>query len=108
MQLYPILFPDFLLIFRDMVEGMRMDLWKSKYNNSDKLYLYCYYVAGIKDELTKAGLSDEDIFARRVTDKWRIFMKKQIQRTRKFFDEAEKGVIELSSASRWPNKKVVT
>ncbi|MCD9559162.1 hypothetical protein HAX54_016985 [Datura stramonium] len=29
-------------------------------------------------------------------------MKKQIQRARKFFDEAEKGVTELSSASRWP------
>ncbi|KAK4713379.1 hypothetical protein R3W88_019286 [Solanum pinnatisectum] len=31
-----------------------------------------------KDELTKARLADEDIFAGRVTDKWRIFMKKQI------------------------------
>lgn len=29
-------------------------------------------------------------------------MKKQIQRARKFFDQAEKGVAELSSASRWP------
>jgi len=55
-----------------------------------------------QDELAQAGLSDEDIFAGRVTDKWRIFMKKQIQRARKFFDEAEKGVTELSSASRWP------
>ncbi|KAG5589867.1 hypothetical protein H5410_040381 [Solanum commersonii] len=109
--------------FRDMVEGMRMDLWKSRYINFDELYIYCYYVSGTvglmsvpimgiapeskattksKDELTKSGLSDEDIFAGRVTDKWRIFMKKQIQRARKFFDEAEKGVIELSSATRWP------
>lgn len=55
-----------------------------------------------QDELAQAGLSDEDIFAGKVTDKWRIFMKKQIQRARKFFDEAEKGVTELSSASRWP------
>uniref|UniRef100_M1BZF4 15-cis-phytoene synthase n=1 Tax=Solanum tuberosum TaxID=4113 RepID=M1BZF4_SOLTU len=109
-----------------MVEGMRMDLWKSRYINFDELYIFCYYVAGTvgmmsvpimgiapeskattmsKDELTKSGLSDEDIFAGRVTDKWRIFMKKQIQRARKFFDEAGKGVIELSSATRWPNKK---
>lgn len=29
-----------------MVEGMRMDLWKSRYMNFDELYLYCYYVAG--------------------------------------------------------------
>ncbi|KAG5612156.1 hypothetical protein H5410_023437, partial [Solanum commersonii] len=140
--------------FRDMVEGMRMNLWKFLYNNFDELYLYCYYVAstvglmsvpdmgiapeskattesvynaalalGIatqltnilrdigekfsaiacsyetykakllgpcaaramnhlvpQDELAQAGLSDEDIFAGRVTDEWRIFMKKQIQR----------------------------
>ncbi|KAG5622969.1 hypothetical protein H5410_008187 [Solanum commersonii] len=149
-------FPVDIQPFRDMVEGMRMDLWKSRYNNFDELYLYCYYVAGTvglmsvpimgiapeskattesvynaalalgianqltnilrdvgedarrgrvylpQDELAQAGLSDEDIFAGRVTDKWRIFMKKQIQRARKFFDEAEKGVTELSSASRWP------
>ncbi|KAG5608363.1 hypothetical protein H5410_019644 [Solanum commersonii] len=41
-----------------------------------------------QDELAQAGLSDEDIFAGRVTDEWRIFMKKQIQRARKFFYEA--------------------
>nr|AIX87518.1 phytoene synthase 2 [Lycium ruthenicum] len=149
-------FPVDIQPFRDMVEGMRMDLWKSRYKNFDELYLYCYYVAGTvglmsvpimgiapeskattesvynaalslgianqltnilrdvgedarrgrvylpQDELAQAGLSDEDIFAGRVTDKWRNFMKKQIQRARKFFDEAEKGVLELSSASRWP------
>nr|AIT18248.1 phytoene synthase 2Ad [Eriobotrya japonica] len=32
--------------FRDMVEGMRLDLRKSRYQNFDELYLYCYYVAG--------------------------------------------------------------
>ncbi|PNX83673.1 phytoene synthase chloroplastic-like [Trifolium pratense] len=32
--------------FKDMIEGMRMDLRKSRYNNFDELYLYCYYVAG--------------------------------------------------------------
>lgn len=55
-----------------------------------------------QDELTQAGISDEDIFAGKVTDKWRNFMKKQIKRARMFFDEAEEGVSELSSASRWP------
>nr|QQR34458.1 chloroplast phytoene synthase 2 [Capsicum annuum] len=149
-------FPVDIQPFRDMDEGMRMDLWKSRYMNFDELYLYCYYVAGTvglmsvpimgiapeskattesvynaalalgianqltnilrdvgedarrgriylpQDELAQAGLSGEDIFAGRVTDKWRIFMKKQIQRARKFFDQAEKGVAELSSASRWP------
>lgn len=71
--------------------------------------MYCFPCSGRRgrvylpqDELAQAGLSDEDIFAGRVTDKWRIFMKKQIQRARKFFDEAEKGVTELSAASRFP------
>jgi phytoene synthase len=142
--------------FKDMIEGMRLDLRKSRYNNFDELYLYCYYVAGTvglmsvpvmgispqtkastesiynaalalgianqltnilrdvgedarrgrvylpQDELAKAGLSDDDIFRGKVTDKWRNFMKGQIKRARMFFDEAEKGVSELSSASRWP------
>ncbi|KAL0887727.1 hypothetical protein Bca101_011710 [Brassica carinata] len=142
--------------FRDMIEGMRMDLRKSRYKNFDDLYLYCYYVAGTvglmsvpvmgidpkskattesvynaalalgianqltnilrdvgedarrgrvylpQDELAQAGLSDEDIFAGKVTDKWRNFMKMQLKRARMFFDEAEKGVTELDAASRWP------
>ncbi|KAG4953033.1 hypothetical protein AAZX31_14G030300 [Glycine max] len=142
--------------FKDMIEGMRVDLRKSRYNNFDELYLYCYYVAGTvglmsvpvmgiapesnassesiynaalalgianqltnilrdvgedarrgrvylpQDELAQAGLSDDDIFRGRVTDKWRKFMKGQIKRARMFFDEAERGVAELNSASRWP------
>lgn len=55
-----------------------------------------------QDELAQAGISEEDIFAGKVTDKWRNFMKKQIKRARKFFDDAEIGVKELSPASRWP------
>ncbi|KAK9924162.1 hypothetical protein M0R45_032545 [Rubus argutus] len=142
--------------FKDMVEGMRLDLRKSRYKNFDELYLYCYYVAGTvglmsvpvmgiapeskastesvynaalalgianqltnilrdvgedarrgrvylpQDELAQAGLSDDDIFRGKVTDKWQSFMKGQIKRARMFFDEAEKGVAELNSASRWP------
>ncbi|ONK64201.1 uncharacterized protein A4U43_C07F23190 [Asparagus officinalis] len=149
-------FPVDIQPFKDMIEGMRMDLKKSRYNNFDELYLYCYYVAGTvglmsvpvmgiapeslattesvynaalalgianqltnilrdvgedarrgriylpQDELAQAGLSDEDVFNGKVTDKWRNFMKKQIKRARMFFEEAEKGVTELSQASRWP------
>lgn len=29
-----------------MIQGMRMDLVKSRYKTFDELYLYCYYVAG--------------------------------------------------------------
>ncbi|XP_074590803.1 phytoene synthase 2, chloroplastic-like [Curcuma longa] len=142
--------------FRDMIEGMRLDLKKSRYKNFSELYLYCYYVAGTvglmsvpvmgiaqeskattesvysaalalgianqltnilrdvgedasrgriylpQDELAQAGLSDEDIFNGKVTDKWRSFMKNQIKRARVFFQEAEIGVTELNQASRWP------
>ena len=55
-----------------------------------------------QDELAHAGLSDDDIFAMKVTNKWRVFMKKQIKRARTFFAQAEEGVTQLSSASRWP------
>lgn len=55
-----------------------------------------------QDELAQAGLSDDDIFAGKVTDKWRNFMKSQIKRARMCFNEAEKGVTELDEASRWP------
>lgn len=142
--------------FRDMIEGMRMDLVKSRYQSFDELYLYCYYVAGTvglmtvpvmgispdsgadpetvyqgalalglanqltnilrdvgedarrgriylpQDELAMAGLSEEDIFVGRVTDKWRSFMKGQIARARAFFRQAEQGAAELNQESRWP------
>ncbi|WVZ78373.1 hypothetical protein U9M48_026095 [Paspalum notatum var. saurae] len=55
-----------------------------------------------QDELAQAGLSDEDIFNGVVTNRWRSFMKMQIKRARMFFEEAERGVTELSQASRWP------
>nr|TKS05025.1 hypothetical protein D5086_0000137190 [Populus alba] len=31
---------------RDMIEGMRMDTRKFRYDNFQELYMYCYYVAG--------------------------------------------------------------
>ncbi|XP_072977948.1 phytoene synthase 2, chloroplastic-like [Typha angustifolia] len=55
-----------------------------------------------RDELAQAGISEEDVFEGRVTDRWRSFMKSQIRRARMFFQEAEKGVSSLSQASRWP------
>ncbi|RWR81920.1 phytoene synthase 2, chloroplastic-like protein [Cinnamomum micranthum f. kanehirae] len=149
-------FPVDIQPFKDMIEGMRLDLRKSRYMNFDELYLYCYYVAGTvglmsvpvmgiapdskastecvynaalalgianqltnilrdvgedarrgriylpQDELARSGLSEDDIFKGKVTEKWRNFMKGQIKRARMFFDEAEKGVTELNAASRWP------
>ncbi|KAK9103936.1 hypothetical protein Sjap_021190 [Stephania japonica] len=150
-------FPVDIEPFKDIIEGMRMDLQKSRYMNFDELYLYCYYAPGTaglmsvpvmgilpeskastesvynaalafgisnlltnilrdvgqvldlafhdselcifarrgrvylpQDELAKAGLSYEDIFAGKVIDKWRIFMKSQIKRARMFFDQADR------------------
>lgn len=149
-------FPVDIQPFRDMIEGMRMDLVKARYQNFDELYLYCYYVAGTvglmsvpvmgiapeskatvesvynaalalgianqltnilrdvgedarrgrvylpQDELAQFGLSEDDIFDGKVTDKWRAFMKNQIKRARLFFNVAEKGAVELDKDSRWP------
>ncbi|XP_024383534.1 phytoene synthase 2, chloroplastic [Physcomitrium patens] len=149
-------FPVDIQPFRDMIDGMRMDMVKSRYANFDELYLYCYNVAGTvglmsvpvmgiapeskattesvynnalalgianqltnilrdvgedarrgriylpQDELARFGISDADIFAGKVSDKWRAFMKDQIKRARVFFVEAEKGVRELDKDSRWP------
>ncbi|RWW12087.1 hypothetical protein GW17_00024260 [Ensete ventricosum] len=53
-----------------------------------------------QDELARFGLSDDDIFTGKVTDKWRSFMKNQIRRARMFFRTAEDGVTELDQASR--------
>ncbi|KAA0040063.1 hypothetical protein IC582_009777 [Cucumis melo] len=39
-------FPIDMKPFRDMIEGMRMDTKKCRYENFEELYLYCYYVAG--------------------------------------------------------------
>jgi len=39
-------FPLDIQPFRDMIDGMRMDLVKSRYHTFDELYEYCYKVAG--------------------------------------------------------------
>ncbi|KAJ7955406.1 Phytoene synthase [Quillaja saponaria] len=39
-------FPLDIKPFRDMIEGMRMDTRKCRYETFQELYLYCYYVAG--------------------------------------------------------------
>ncbi|TYH66678.1 hypothetical protein ES332_D06G139700v1 [Gossypium tomentosum] len=142
--------------FRDMIEGMRMDTRKSRYESFQELYLYCYYVAGTvglmsvpvmgiapesfvsaytiynaalylgignqltnilrdvgedalrgrvylpQDELAQFGLTDKDVFSRKVTDAWRDFMKEQIIRARSFFNLAEEGASQLDKDSRWP------
>lgn len=55
-----------------------------------------------QDELAQFGLSDKDVFSRKVTDSWREFMKQQITRARFYFNMAEEGASHLNKASRWP------
>ncbi|KNA22678.1 hypothetical protein SOVF_031960, partial [Spinacia oleracea] len=55
-----------------------------------------------QDELREFGLTDRDIFSRNVSERWREFTKKQIERARYYYDLAEQGVSQLNSASRWP------
>ncbi|KAL2540852.1 Phytoene synthase [Abeliophyllum distichum] len=55
-----------------------------------------------QNELAKYGLSDKDVFSRKVTDGWREFMKEQISRARFYFNQAEEGASQLDKASRWP------
>jgi phytoene synthase len=45
-----------------------------------------------QEEIRAFGLSDADIFQCRVTDKYRAFMKFQIQRARDYYKIAEEGV----------------
>lgn len=53
-------------------------------------------------ELAQFGLTDKDVFSRKVTDAWRDFMKEQIIRARSFFNLAEEGASQLDKDSRWP------
>ncbi|MBE9038887.1 15-cis-phytoene synthase CrtB [aff. Roholtiella sp. LEGE 12411] len=39
-------FPMDIQPFRDMIAGQRMDLYRSRYETFEELYLYCYRVAG--------------------------------------------------------------
>mmetsp|Transcript_12346 Transcript_12346/g.26669 ORF Transcript_12346/g.26669 Transcript_12346/m.26669 type:complete len:397 (+) Transcript_12346:362-1552(+) len=157
-------FPLDIQPFRDMIEGMRMDLVKTRYETFDELYEYCYRVAGtvglmsmpvmgidpsykgpmekvyraalalgtanqltniLRDvgedikqrnriyvpmqELREYGISEEDLLAHvhspsssGVDDRWRAFMKFQIERSQQYFRDAESGVDWLDGKARWP------
>lgn len=55
-----------------------------------------------QDELAQFGLCDEDVFSRKVSERWKAFMKQQIVRARLYFNSAEEGASQLEKASRWP------
>ncbi|ELR97205.1 15-cis-phytoene synthase CrtB [Gloeocapsa sp. PCC 73106] len=149
--------------FRDMIAGQRMDLYRSRYETFEELYLYCYRVAGtvglmsssvlgvepiisippwgnsqtegvpreealalgIANQLTNIlrdvgedaargriylpledlqlfNYSEEDLNNHVIDERWRALMSFQIQRARKYYQQAEKGISVLSRDSRWP------
>jgi phytoene synthase len=54
------------------------------------------------DELALFNYTEEDLFNRVVNDNWRELMKFQIQRARKYYQQAESGIGRLSPDVRWP------
>ncbi|MEA5619755.1 phytoene synthase [Cronbergia sp. UHCC 0137] len=56
-------FPIDIQPFRDMIAGQRMDLYRSRYETFDDLYLYCYRVAGTVGLMSTAVMGiDESIY----------------------------------------------
>lgn len=54
------------------------------------------------EELALFNYTEADLFNGVVDDRWRELMRFQIQRARKYFVLAEKGIRALSTDSRWP------
>lgn len=149
--------------FKDMIEGQRMDLYRSRYHTFEELQLYCYRVAGTvglmsttvmgidleqhtapwrryeplpnpTDEAIALGIANQltnilrdvgedarrgriylpmedlalfnyteaDLLAGVIDDRWRALMQFEIQRARKFYQEAMVGIGQLSPDARWP------
>jgi phytoene synthase len=148
--------------FRDMIDGQRMDLYRSRYETFEELELYCYRVAGTvglmsttvmgtdqrlrtapwddpnvtipideaialgianqltnilrdvgedarrgriylpMEDLARFNYTEDDLFKGVVDDRWKALMQFQIQRARKFYTLAEKGISALSEDARWP------
>jgi len=157
-------FPIEIQPFRDMIEGQRMDLYRSRYQTFEELELYCYRVAGTVglmttpvmgvdyaartapwdlhaaakidpgpeavalgianqltnilrdvgedarrgriylplDEIALFNYTEEDLMKGTIDDRWRGLMQFQIQRARKFFCRAERGITALCPDARFP------
>ncbi|MCB0244602.1 MAG: squalene/phytoene synthase family protein [Anaerolineae bacterium] len=54
-----------------------------------------------QNELAAFGLTEDDIAAGRVDDRWRAFMRFQVQRTRSLYDEAMPGIALLDRDGRF-------
>ena len=54
------------------------------------------------DELALFNYTEQDLLNQVVNDNWRALMKFQIQRARKYYQQAESGISRLSPDVRWP------
>lgn len=54
------------------------------------------------DELALFNYTEQDLMNQVVNDNWRALMKFQIQRARKYYQQAESGISRLSPDVRWP------
>ncbi|MCC5940666.1 MAG: phytoene/squalene synthase family protein [Balneolaceae bacterium] len=133
-----------------LLDGVKMDLTKNRYETFDELYEYSYKVASVvglmtseifgyddpkalnhavdlgiamqltnilrdvgedlvkgriylpKEELESFGITEEDLFARNMSDNFIEMMKFQIKRARKYYDSADEGISMLKRDSRLP------
>jgi 15-cis-phytoene synthase len=54
------------------------------------------------EDLRHFNYTEEDLIKGVIDDRWRAFMRFQIQRARMYYNEAEKGIRYLIPGSRWP------
>lgn len=148
--------------FRDMIDGQRMDLYRSRYETFEELELYCYRVAGTvglmsttvmgteprlrsapwddpsatppieeaialgianqltnilrdvgedarrgriylpMEDLARFDYTEEDLIKGVIDERWKALMSFQIERARKFYALAERGISALSEDARLP------
>ena len=55
-----------------------------------------------REDMERFGVTEEQIFARRMDDNYRAMMKFQIERARRYYDRARRGVFMLADSSRLP------
>ncbi len=133
-----------------LLDGVKMDLTKDRYETFDELYEYSYKVASVvglmtseifgyedpkalnhavdlgiamqltnilrdvgedlvrgriylpNEDLRKFGISEEDLFKRKMSDNFTDLMKFQIERARSYYKSADLGISLLNKDSRLP------
>jgi phytoene synthase len=72
-------FPLDIQPFRDMIEGQRMDLYRSRYETFEELQLYCYRVAGTVGLMTTPVMGIDDTA---LTTPWALYQQTKADPTK--------------------------